>query len=199
LGTNDQISRDKTHSAHAICWTSGDESEAMWRLCCPDGENEKEKGQGLALRSTLAKLEAFVAHHDLFISPVSYRFYHEGDGFDDELDPFMDKRKGFECEQEVWILKYDEAHYSKLRSCDEPEYPEFSNSLVENGTAALPDELPKYVLLDWSLTGAIHAITVSPYTFEAYESKARRDIAAIDPLVVVELSVLSERRFAPNF
>ncbi len=48
----------------------------------------------------------------------------------------MRKRKGFECEQEVRILKYDEAHYSKLRSCDEPEYPEFSNSLVENGTAA---------------------------------------------------------------
>ena len=174
MGTNDQISRDKTHSAHAICWTSGDESEAMWRLCCPDGENEKEKGQGLALRSTLAKLEAFVAHHDLFISPVSYRFYHEGDGFDDELDPFMDKRKGFECEQEVWILKYDEAHYSKLRSCDEPEYPEFSNSLVENGTAALPDA-PTFVnpTARRESKGISAKVTAQPIYFAACSRVAR--------------------------
>ena len=54
----------------------------MWRLYCRNGGPE---GQGVALRSTLEKIEASVAHHDLFVSPIKYRYYHEGDAFDDEL------------------------------------------------------------------------------------------------------------------
>lgn len=179
-----QRRRAKTRSAHAICWSSGDESEAMWKLYCSDGG----QGQGLALRSQLAKLEESVAGHDLIVSPVTYRFFHEGDAFDDELDPFMHKRKGFAYEQEVRLLKYDEGHYFALNSF-----------LRGNATAASPDELPKYIFLYWSLLKAIDSITVSPYASEAYESKARDAITTIDPKLAVELSVLSERRYAANF
>ena len=83
----------------------------MWRLYCRDGGKE---GQGVALRSTLEKIEASVAHHDLFVSPIKYRYYHEGDAFDDELDVFMHKRMGFKNECEVRLLKYDHTHYIEL-------------------------------------------------------------------------------------
>src|SRR5262245_30614136 len=85
--------RAKTRSGHASCWTAGPESEAMWRLYCEDGG---VRGQGVSLQSTLGTVEASVARHDLFVSPIRYRYYHQGDAFNDELDPFMHKRKGFE-------------------------------------------------------------------------------------------------------
>lgn len=176
--------RAKTRSAHAICWSSGDESEAMWRLYCTDGES----AQGLALRSTLAKLEESVVHENVYVSPVNYRFYHEGDAFNDELDAFMHKRWGFRHEQEVRVVMYDAAHYSKL-----------SRFLIENPTAPPPPELPEYRYLDWSPTTCVEAIAISPYASEAYESAARSAIVDLDPEVPVELSVLSERRYAPQF
>ncbi len=107
-----QRRRAKTRSAHASCWSAGDESEALWRLYCRDGGVE---GTGLALRSTFGQLEAPVTHHDLLVSAVTYRYYHEGDAFDDELDPFMHKRTGFSYEREVRLLKYDERHTLILR------------------------------------------------------------------------------------
>ncbi len=176
--------RAKTRSAHASCWSSGDESEAMWRLYCTDGES----GQGLALRSTLAKLEASVVHENVYVSPMNYRFYHEGDAFNDELVAFMHKRWGFWHEQEVRVVMYDAAHYSKL-----------SRFLIENPTAPPPPELTEYRYLDWSPTTCVEAITISPYASEAYESTARSAIVDLDPKVPVELSVLSERRYAPQF
>jgi len=129
--------RAKTRSAHASCWTAGHESEAMWRLYCRDGGPE---GQGVSLRSTLGKIETSVARHDLFVSPIRYRHYHEGDAFDDELDPFMHKRMGFAHEREVRLLKYDESHYielaAALTSADPPR--------------ATQPELPEHIFLEWS-------------------------------------------------
>jgi hypothetical protein len=52
-------------------------------------------GVGVAMRTTLAQLEASVAPHDLYVSPVTYRHYHDGPAFNDDLDQFMHKRKGF--------------------------------------------------------------------------------------------------------
>ncbi|MGH8771937.1 MAG: hypothetical protein ACREV2_12265 [Burkholderiales bacterium] len=104
--------RAKTRSAHASCWTAGYESEAMWRLYCRDNESE---GQGVALQSTLGKIEASVARHDLFVSPIRYRYYHDGDAFDDELDPFMHKRMGFAHEGEVRLLKLTRVTASSWR------------------------------------------------------------------------------------
>jgi hypothetical protein len=38
-----RLRRAKTHSAHASCWSMGDESEPLWRAFCDDGH------RGLAL------------------------------------------------------------------------------------------------------------------------------------------------------
>jgi hypothetical protein len=177
--------RAKTRSAHASCWTAGHESEAMWRLYCRDGEVE---GQGVALQSTLGRVEASVAQHDLIVSPIRYRHYHEGDAFTDELDPFMHKRMGFAHEGEVRLLKYDESHYLMLAAA------------LTSGDPTPPD-LPAHIFLDWSPVSVIEKITISPYGDEAYETRVRDAIEAIAPslLDTVELSVLSERRYAPQF
>lgn len=182
------LRRAKTRSVHASCWTAGHESEAMWRLYCRDGGPE---GQGVALRSTLWKIEASVMRHDLFVSPIRYRDYHEGAAFDDELDPFMHKRMGFSHEREVRLLKYDQGHYSELAA-----------ALTSGDPArATQPELPEHIFLEWSPAEVIESITISPYADQCYEKKARAAIASIDPSIVdrLELSVLSERRYAPQF
>jgi len=180
--------RAKTRSAHASCWTAGHESEAMWRLYCSDGEAE---GQGVALQATLGQVEASVARHDLFVSPIRYRHYHEGDAFNDELDPFMHKRVGFAHEGEVRLLKYDESHYSKLAAALTRGDPD----------EVAPPELPEHIFLDWSPAVVIERITVSPYADKAYEKRVRAEIESIDSSLVdrIDLSVLSERRYAPQF
>ena len=172
-------------STHAICWRWGDESEAMWKLYCKDGR----PGQGLALRATLGKLETSVSNYDLYISPVQYRFLHEGAAFDNEIDPFLHKRKGFEYEQEVRLLNHDETHYLAL-----------AQYLIDDASKAQPAELPEYRFFDWSLVETIDAIAVSPYADEIYELKVRDEITKIEPEIMsrIELSVLSERRYAIN-
>ena len=174
-----------TRSAHAICWRAGDESEAMWRLYCNDGA----RGQGLALRTSLRKLEQSVSQHDVFVSPVAYRHYHTGPAFTDDLDAFMHKRNGFKHESEVRLLKYDQPHYL--------EHAAFIMGYREVEPAALP----KYVYLDWTALDAIEAIVISPYASQIYEDEARRAIHALSTSLsrTVELSELSERRYGPNF
>jgi hypothetical protein len=178
--------RAKTRSAHASCWTAGHESEAMWRLYC---RNDGPDGQGVALQSTFGKMEASVALHDLFVSPIKYRHYHEGDAFDDELDAFMHKRMGFAHEGEVRLLKFDERHYIELAAA------------LTSGDPATPPELPEHIFLDWSPATVIEKITISPYADELFEKRARDAVASIDPSIVdrLELSVLSERRYGPQF
>lgn len=57
------------------------------------------------------------------------------------------------------------------------------------------------MFLDWSPAAVIERITISPYADESYETNARDAIASIDPSIVdrLELSVLSERRYAAQF
>ena len=178
-----------TRSAHASCWTAGPESEAMWRLYCR--VNNEPEGQGIVLQSTLGKVEASVEHHDLFVGPIRYRYYHEGDAFDNDLDPFMHKRQGFAHEQEVRLLKLDKSHYLVFAEA------------IANGDLATstPPELPDHIFLDWSPATVIERITISPYADESYETRARNTIASIVPSLVdrLELSVLSERRYPPQF
>ena len=183
------LRQSMTRSAHASCWTAGPESEAMWRLYCL--VKDEPEGQGIVLQSTLGKLETSVEHHDLYVSPIRYRYYHEGDAFDDDLDPFMHKRQGFAHEQEVRLLKLDKSHCLAL-----------VEAITSDDLAtSTPPELPEHIFLDWLPTTVIEKITISPYADEAYETRARNTIASIASYLVdrLELSVLSERRYPPQF
>jgi hypothetical protein len=182
--------RAATRSTHASCWIAGAESEAMWRLYCRDSK----RGQGVALHTTLGKLEASLGASDVFISPIAYRLYHEGPAFNDEVDPFMHKRLGFECEREVRVLSFNQGHWHAL-----------AWALTGGDGFTLPPkrplELPKHIPIDWPPLDVIDAIVISPYATEAYEQRVRAAVSAIDSAAIklVELSVLSERRYAPNF
>jgi hypothetical protein len=138
----------------------------------------------VALRTTLARLEASVAAHDLYVSPITYRRYHEGPAFTDEMDSLLHKRHGFRAEEELRILKFDEAHYSALVPKD-----------------ASVSELPEHINVNWVLGDVIEEIAVSPYADANYEDLVRRAINAADPRLVdrVVLSVLHERRYPPGF
>jgi len=176
-----RLRRSRTRSAHASCWSAGDESEALWRLYSADDGGQ---GVGVALRTTLARLEASVAAHDLYISPIAYLPYHEAPAFTDEMDPLLHKRHGFAAERELRLLKFDEAHFSALVPKD-----------------ASVSELPGHIYVDWVLSDAIDEIVISPYAGENYEDLVRLAINATDPNLAdrVMLSVLNERRYPAGF
>ena len=173
--------RARTRSAHASCWSAGDESELLWRLYCAD---DGCQGVGVALRTTLARLEASVAAHDLYVSPITYIPYHEVPAFTDEMDSLMHKRHGFAAERELRLLKFDEAHFGALVPKD-----------------ASVSELPEHMYVDWALSDVIDEIIVSPYADVNYEDLVCQAIKAQDPNLAdrVALSVLHERRYPANF
>ena len=177
------LRRAKLRSAHAICWVHGEESEAMWRLYCA-----WEHKQGLALCTTLGKLEQSVIEHDVYVSPITYRPYHEGDAFDDELDAFFHKRFGFGHEHEVRILDFNHAHYAALAA-----YLKDSESRSE------PFELPAHLFLDWPLADVIDRIEISPYASEEYENLVRHMFEILGVDITIELSILHQRRHSPAF
>jgi hypothetical protein len=139
---------------------AGDESEALWRLYCAD---DGCQGVGVALRTTLARLEASVAAHDLYVSPITYLPYHEAPPFTDEMDSLLHKRHGFAAERELRLLKFDQEHFNVLVPKD----------------GSVP-ELLKHIYLDWVLSDVIDEIIISPYADVNYEDLARQAIHATD-------------------
>jgi len=176
-----RLRRAQTRSAHASCWSHGEESEALWRLYCGD---DSCPGVGVALQTTLARLEQSVTNHDLYVSPIKYVVYHEASPFTDEMDALLHKRHGFATERELRLLKFDKPHYDALVPKD----------------ASLP-ELDRHVYLDWVLSEVIDEIIISPYADVNYEDLVRHAIKAADSGLAdrVKLSVLHERRYAPGF
>ena len=177
-----RIRRAKTRSAHASCWSSDEESELLWRIYCDD--EQCKSGLGVALHTNLERLEKSLEAHDLYISPVIYRRYHEGEGFKDELDSLMHKRTAFESEREIRLLRYDDKQFSQLKR----EPPSVG-------------ELDEYLYLDWPVADAIQEIVLSPYAKQDYEDRARSAIAAADTSLSskVILSELNTRRNPPGY
>jgi hypothetical protein len=176
-----RLRRALTRSAHASCWSAGSESDVLWRLYCADGGCQ---GVGVALQTTLARLEQSVAAHDLYVSPITYIPYHQAPAFTDEMDSLFHKRHGFAAEHELRLLRFDQAHRNALIPKD----------------ATVP-ELPEHIYLDWVLSDAVEEIVISPYADVNYEDLARHAISAIDANLAgrVALSDLHERRYPPGF
>jgi hypothetical protein len=176
-----RLRRARTRSAHASCWSAGDEAEPLWRLYCAD---DGRQGVGVAVRTTLARLEASVAAHDLYVSPITYLPYHEAQPFTDEMDALLHKRHGFATERELRLLKFDEAHFKALGPKD-----------------ASVSELPEHIYVDWVLSDVIDQIFISPYADENYEDLVRHAIGSKDQNLAdrVVLSVLHERRYPAGF
>jgi hypothetical protein len=175
-----RLRRARTRSAHASCWSHGDESELLWRLYCAD---DGCQGVGVALRTTVAGLKASVEGH-LYDSAITYLKYHEAPPFTDDMDALMHKRHGFAAEREFRLLKFDDAHFSALIPKD-----------------ASVSELPEHISVDWVLSDVIDEIVISPYADESYEDWVRHAIRTMDPNLSdrVVLSEMHERRHPPGF
>jgi len=174
-----RLRRARTRSAHASCWSMEGESDLLWRLYCADGGQE-----GVALRTTLARLEASVVAHDLYVSPIVYVPYHEAPAFRDEMDSLFHKRHGFVAECELRLLNFDQAHFNALVPKD-----------------GFVSDLREHIYVDWVLGDVIDEIIISPYASENYEDLVRHAITAVEPRLAdrVRLSDLHERRNAPRF
>jgi len=171
--------RALTRSAHASCWTAGPESEAMWRLYCEDdgaGGRDGPRGQGVAVRSTLARVEASAEPLDLVVSPITYRLYHEGPAFSGGglLDQLLHKRLGFECEREVRLLTLDEQHFNALNA-------ELSWQGTFGPKPPKPAELAERIPLPWNVLDVADAIAVGPESSLEYEQRVRALVSAIAP------------------
>ena len=135
-----RLRRALTRSSHASCWSAGGESAVLWRLYCTD---DGCQGVGVAIRTTLARLETSVVAHDPYVSPIRYLKYHEAPAFTDEIDPLLRKRHGFADERELRLLKFDEAHYRALVPKD-----------------ASVSELSEHIYVDWVLSDVIDELII---------------------------------------
>lgn len=148
------INRQFRKSMYVNCWHLGNaESEAMWRLYCPDGN-------GVAIRTTYSKLiDSINNDEQLYIGKVTYIDY-SSQGFDlnNGFYPVMHKRISFKHEQEVHIVK----SLPKYWSVDSPPSP--------HG-----------IKIDWQLNFAIEEIYVNPYAPEYYYDSVRSVVESINP------------------
>jgi hypothetical protein len=150
-----RMRRARTRSAHASCWSAGDESELLWRLYCND---DGVRGAGVALQTTLHRLETAVTSHDLYVSPMIYTRYHEAPSFKSEMDAMFHKRDAFSAEREVRLLKFDTTQFGLLAA------------------SAPAAELSDHIYVDW--TGEpIEKIVISPYTAASYLDLVRNNLS----------------------
>ncbi len=108
LETVARYSTEVRTNTYVNCWRTGDEeSEAMWRLYCPNDN-------GVAIQTTYQKLVDSIYDSELYIGLIRYIDYDAGafDGpYQNILDQAMYKRRSFAHEAEVrlvWAMYRDE-------------------------------------------------------------------------------------------
>ncbi len=124
------------------CWRMDNyESEAMWKLYCPNNE-------GLAIQTTYSKLTNSIIFKDkVYIGCISYLDY-EVNYFNNGniLNLMMHKRKAFEHEKEVRVAKINTSNWNSA-----------SIDVIEEG-----------VNIEWDLFSTIERIYVNPYAPQWY-------------------------------
>ena len=99
--TREDYTKRLKQSHHVNCWRIDNyESEAMWKLYCPNNE-------GLAIQTTYEKLTYSLPNEKhLFMGKITYLDY-EKESFDlgNNFNPIMHKRIAFEHEKEIRIVK----------------------------------------------------------------------------------------------
>lgn len=131
------------------CWhINYAESDAMWRLYCPNKD-------GVALKSTYAKLAESVDNNDFYLGLVRYIDYRSQLlPLDNAFNPIMHKRKVFEHEREVRAVTMRQ---NTIRSV-ERDFDE-RKCLEEN---------PKGVRVPINIVNMVDCVYVNPYASEQY-------------------------------
>lgn len=135
-----EINRKLRTSVYVSCWCQGnDESEAMWRLYCPDNK-------GVAIQLTYQGLVDSIAHEPLLhIGCVKYIDY-EKDWFPEgnTYYPVMHKRIAFSHEREIRLAKL----------------------WVDNYHAG---NQPAGISVDWDIERFMEALYIDPYAPDWYK------------------------------
>lgn len=154
-----RLRRGLLRTAHASCWRWGEESEAMWRLYC-------ENGEGIAIRSTFASLQASVADPHTCVSLVRYLNYRTGrfERHGHDWDPALHKREAFKHEQEVRVLRHDPSDWHRAAA-----------DMTETFT------LPTGVAISWNPVDVIEAVVVNPLAPDGYFDEVRDEIGRREP------------------
>jgi len=161
-------------AAHASCWRSGDESEAMWRLYCPGHD-------GVAMRTTFAKLRDSVHDPHTLVSKVEYINY-KTEPFKQHVYPYhpaLHKRKAFQHEQEVRVLRFR---------------PEDFDQAGQDEKFSAED----HIEIDWDPEDVIDRILVGPQCPVEYVGLFQDTVARFSPTLAA-LVVRSELLEEPSY
>ena len=157
------------------CWhANNSESEAMWRLYCPNN-------QGIAIETTYTKLAEWSAHlPNSFIGKVTYLDYQkEKFTADNYLHAFMHKRSSFEHESEVRILRSEHEEFRKRDLKDFDELVRMEQTL---------SGLPSGMSFKFPLEENVAAIFVNPYAPDWYFEMFRKLINSLKPSMLKRLN-----------
>lgn len=165
------INRQSRRSLYVNCWHLGNsESEAMWRLYCPnDG--------GVAIQTTYERLVASVANDPFcYIGSVTYIDYEtQGFPLNNAFYPVMHKRASFAHEQEVRLVKTLSEYWG------------------------LPErESPPGVTIDWEPETSVEAIYVNPYAPEFFHDVVCSVVRRVAPVLEQQVR-WSQMRAAPVY
>jgi hypothetical protein len=165
------INQQNRKSMYINCWHLGNtESEAMWRLYCPnDG--------GVAIQTTYRKLVASIEDDPFcYIGSVTYIDY-ESQGFplNNAFHPVMHKRASFAHEQEVRLVK----SFSEYWGLGAPESP-------------------AGITVGWSPEATVDAVYVNPYAPEFYHDVVRSIVRRVAPVLEQQVR-WSQMRAAPVY
>lgn len=135
------------------------ESEAMWLLYCGSKE-------GVAIRTTYEKLRISLSDPEMYIGLITYKDYGKDGYLLYQLDPewppehgdyypFMHKRKAFEHEHEVRVIK------------------KVDTTVSGEGSAG--------IRLGWDLEKVIDEIYVNPYADDSYFDAVKAVVTKFAP------------------
>ncbi len=167
-----ELWKQNRRSLYVNCWCMGDhESEAMWRLYCPDG-------RGVAIRTTYGKLlQGILGKFDVAGS-VTYISYESGgfsDPFANAFHPAMHKSVEFKHENEVRIVK----------------------TLHEYAPIGAP-ESPSHTTLDCDIEALVQDTRISPYASEDCLEEATAAVRRFAPSLEEGIA-WSRMKAAPEF
>jgi len=112
----EEVAKKANKTTFINCWyLDNHESEAMWKIYCPDNK-------GVAIQTTYRKLIKSINYDDsLYIGQITYvdyenEYFPSGNSF----YPVMHKRKAFQYEKEVRIVKSESLKYHSIHSEEPP-------------------------------------------------------------------------------
>lgn len=160
------------------CWrVSHDESDAMWKLYCGRLKN------GVAMQTTYRELSKSIIDPNVYLGCVRYIDYQNGSiPLDNMFNVFMYKRKAFQYEREVRLIKQIPQEIKSV----EAEFEEESARKIN----------PPGIKITANLENLIKHVYVNPYASDDNYKEIRATVEKHLPTIPVVWSML---RATPHY